>query len=463
MAPTVDGLVSGLDTTTIVSQLMQLQALPQARMKTSLQSAQSAILGFQTVNTKMTALQSAAEKLMLGATWTASTATSSATSVSATASPNALPGSTTFSVTALASAKSVVSSQTYTSLSDTTATVDTVFEIHDGPDGSGVLRASITSDGSLSSLVSAINNSPTSGLRAAAVQVSSGVYKLQLTSTDTGSAKDFSLTAAAGAPVSGLTLGEVSPARDAVLHVGAVGSGFDITSGTNTIEGVMPGLTVKVSALVNDVTVSTAQDTTSITGSVQALVDAANAALTTIKSQSTSGVLNSAGTARIGAGPLAGDSQMRTLTNRIMSVITGGIGGASLKSVGISTTKDGAITFDASVFTAALTKDTAATKAMFSTVPAVGPGTGAGLAELLTKVGKDASSSTGSLTTAITGRNSTISDLTSRIADWDVRLASRKAALQRQYSSLEVALGKLKSQSTWLAGQVNALDNNRSN
>ena len=52
--------------------------------------------------------------------------------------------------------------------------------------------------------------------------------------------------------------------------------------------------------------------------------------------------------------------------------------------------------------------------------------------------------------------------LRTNIADWDVRLAARQSALQKQYSALEVALGKLKNQSTWLAGQVNQLSNNGS-
>ena len=63
----------------------------------------------------------------------------------------------------------------------------------------------------------------------------------------------------------------------------------------------------------------------------------------------------------------------------------------------------------------------------------------------------------GTLALAIAGRNTTIDDLTKRIGDWDVRLAARQTALQTQYSALEVALSKLKSQSTWLAGQLSTL------
>jgi len=47
----------------------------------------------------------------------------------------------------------------------------------------------------------------------------------------------------------------------------------------------------------------------------------------------------------------------------------------------------------------------------------------------------------GSITTAISGKQSQIHDLDSQIADWDDRLASREALLKTQYANLETALG----------------------
>jgi flagellar hook-associated protein 2 len=57
----------------------------------------------------------------------------------------------------------------------------------------------------------------------------------------------------------------------------------------------------------------------------------------------------------------------------------------------------------------------------------------------------------------ITGRNSEIDLINTQIENWDVRLAAKKLALQKQYSDLEVALGKLKDQSSWLSGQIASL------
>jgi flagellar hook-associated protein 2 len=62
-----------------------------------------------------------------------------------------------------------------------------------------------------------------------------------------------------------------------------------------------------------------------------------------------------------------------------------------------------------------------------------------------------------SLTSVITGRNDEITTFNTQIDDWDVRLAVKKDALQKQYSNLEVSLGKLKDQQSWLSGQLAGL------
>ncbi|WP_426561216.1 flagellar filament capping protein FliD [Angustibacter sp. McL0619] len=451
MATSVDGLISGLDTTTIISQLMTLNAAPQTRLKTSLGSQQVAVTALQTVNSKMSSLQTAAELLQKSTTWTAASASSGSSAVTATASAGALAGTSTFSVSKLATAQSVVSGTTYSSLTDTSSFSDTGFEIHRGSTTVAITPA----DGSMQSLVSAINSTSGSGLQAAAVQVSPGQYRLQLTATDTGAKNAFSLTATGGGAIAGTGFDQVRSAQDAVLHVGDANAGFDITSSSNTVEGVMPGVTVKLNSLATDVSVSVQPNQQSMSDAVKAMVDAANATLASISSVSSSGVAASDGT-RSGAGPLAGDSLMRQLTSRILSSVSAGVGGKSLSSVGISVTKDGTLSFDSTKFSTALTADPAGTKAMFTTATVAGTGFADGVQTLA----QGAASSGGSLASAITGRQSSIKDLTDRIADWDVRLALRQTALQKQYSALEVSLGKLKNQSTWLAGQLSSLSSN---
>jgi flagellar hook-associated protein 2 len=81
-----------------------------------------------------------------------------------------------------------------------------------------------------------------------------------------------------------------------------------------------------------------------------------------------------------------------------------------------------------------------------------------GLAKALDDAASAATdSATGSLTLAIQGGNSLVKNLNDQISDWDIRLQARQEGLQKQFASLEVALGKLKDQSSWLSGQIASL------
>jgi flagellar hook-associated protein 2 len=452
---TVDGLVSGLDTTTIVSQLMSLERAPQTRLKSSLSAQQADVTAYQAINTKMAALQTAADKVALAATWSQGTATSSSTAVTATAGTGAISGSVTFSVTALAAAGSRIGTQTYDSLTATPSTAVPSLSIT-GP-ASGTARTFSSKDGSLSSLVTEINAAKDLGVRAAAVQTSTGTWQLQLTAAGTGKANDFAVTGAAFATVSAAT--------DAKLHVGDADAGYDITSASNTIEGVLPGVTLKATALATDVRVDVAQDSASLSSAVQALVDAANAALTTIGAQTKQGTVSPSGTTT-GAGALAGDAGMRALAGKVLNAVTYAVGGSAAGSIGIQSTRDGALKFDAAKFGTALINDPDGTSALLrgtqvTTKDAGGvtTTTGAdGIAVRLAAVAKTATlTGTGTLAVAIKSRTTSMDDLNKRIDAWDDRLAVRQKALQAQYAALEVALGKMKNQSTWLAGQLSAL------
>lgn len=66
-------------------------------------------------------------------------------------------------------------------------------------------------------------------------------------------------------------------------------------------------------------------------------------------------------------------------------------------------------------------------------------------------------SGTGQISTAIQGGQDRVRDLNHQIDDWDVRLSDRQDALKRQFTAMEVALGQLREQSSWLAGQISSL------
>src|ERR687889_1556548 len=103
----ITGLASGLDSATIVSQLMQLEAQPQARLKTQLAGEQSSVKSLQDLNAKLAALVTEAGKLAAGNGWSPVKVTTSDPGVTVAGTEGAVPAGLNLTVTSLAKAHQV--------------------------------------------------------------------------------------------------------------------------------------------------------------------------------------------------------------------------------------------------------------------------------------------------------------------------------------------------------------------
>src|SRR4051812_29427597 len=112
------GLTSGIHYSTMITQLMQIEAQPQTLLQNKLSAVKSQATALRSVNTAFATLGSAAQNLTKAAAWNPAKATSTSSTVSASASSGALASSVTFSVDKLANAHSVASAQTWTNTSD---------------------------------------------------------------------------------------------------------------------------------------------------------------------------------------------------------------------------------------------------------------------------------------------------------------------------------------------------------
>ena len=428
----VDGLVSGLDTTSLITSLMQVEAAPQTALKSKVVDATSDIAAYQNINSRFASLQTAATLLTNSRTWTSPTASSSSPSVAATAGDGAATGALSFDVTALATAHSVATAE----FGDISEVADRMPpQITIAKDGQSV---TITAGAATpESLVAAINratftNGATLGVQAVAIQTGPGKYRLQLTSKDTGAAHQFAATGL-GSMIT------VKSGADATIDLGG---GFEVRSPTNTFTDVLPGTSFTVSARETGVTVSAAVNQGGLADKVQSFIDAANAALTEISLQTNYNVAAKSG------GPLTGDATVKQLQQSVLDKVSGAVGSlGSPASAGIQLNRDGKLTFDRAAFLALQTSDPTKAQALVQ-------GVATRLGDLS---GRATDKISGSLTTAVNGQNSLIKDLNARIDDWDVRLALRKETLQRQFTAMETALSSLKDQSSWLAGQINSL------
>lgn len=505
----VDGLISGLDTSSIITKLLEVDAAPQTQLKNSVTTAQSKSAAYQAINTKVAALATAANAFtVVGSTvtttqvWSATSATVSggdptAPNATATAASTAAPGSISFKVDRLATAASIVSAANFnptpTDDAGKTALKAALGVPFDVVQDGHIIATVSPSVGSLADVTAAINKAKGYGLTAMAVRLSDNNYRLQITSNATGDKGEFRIVPytpnADGSSPNGVVDGAFDPADDdaqviagankysvlsypqnASITVPKAGGGtaFSAESSTNTFSDVLPGVTItatKATPTNGELTrIQVATNPQAVSDAVKALVDAANAALTEISSASSAGVVGSDGK-RSDVGALNGDLTLRTLKSQILNAVTSVLGsGASATSAakyGLQSTSKGELTFDSAAFLKAYTDDPKGVQKALapSSLNVSDVDTGEeGVFERLQKVATAATTKvTGTLSVATASLDSTISDLTKRISDWDTRLATKKAYYAKYYSNLEVALGKLQNQSTWLAGQLSSL------
>lgn len=433
----VSGLVSGLDTASLITQLMQVESQTQTNLKGKLSTAQSTLSSLQDLNSTFSSLATSAGDLAKTSAWNPVTVSSSSTDVVATAGAAAVTGSLTFTVGAVARAHQISFTST-AAMTDTVATGTTVkLGFADG-----TTRDLVVGDGSLGSVIGALNASGT-GVKASTVRLDDGSYRLLVTSAATGAATAFTLTNADGSDLLG-GAAVVATGQDAAITIGS----DTLHSATNTFTGAANGLTITLkstAAAGSSVTLEATQDVDGMTAKVKALVDSVNAALAKIDK------LTAYNATTKTPGLLAGDASIREVRNTVLDSVYP-TDSTSLASVGIQLDRYGKLTFDEAAFKTAYAADPAGVAAKFTT------GAAPGFAARVQTVAKGASDPVnGSITTSINGRNSEIKDLQDSITGWDSRLALRQQSLQRQFTALETALSRMNSQSNWLSGQLGSL------
>ncbi|HEX8094968.1 flagellar filament capping protein FliD [Jatrophihabitans sp.] len=417
----ISGLSSGIDTASLISQLMTVAAQPQTQLKNQLSVQQNVLTAYQSINTKLTALQAAADAVKQPGTWAATKAVSSSTAVIASTTSAAASGSaTTFDVIRLATAQISTVAAAGAVVASPPNGIDIV-------DSAGVTHHLALADGSPAAVATAVNNAAL-GIRASVIATDSGP-RLQFTSVSTGAAGAFSINGLDTAPQT------LVAARDAQIAVGdPAAGGYTVSSSTNTFNNVIPGVTFSIGAIASGVTVAVSSDATAISDKIKALVDAANAALTELGKDTGKGAV------------LESNYQINSITNSVLSSIShGDSAGASFASVGVQLTSTGALAFDATAFAAAYAADPAKAQASVAT----------SLAGTLSTLAMR--SSTVTLSPLINSGTSHVGELNKQIADWDTKLNDQRTAMQGKYTAMEVALQKLQSTSSYLTSALAAI------
>ena len=454
MGTSIDGLASGLDTTSMINSLMAIEALPQNQLKTKVAADQSMITALNSLNTRLAVLNSTAAATAKPGATNLFTATTTNPAVTATASTSAGPGSIDITISQLASTKTGVTEALTAWPTDAAGAPAKLTLV----DGAGKTTEITPASASLDDVVNAVNAAG-AGATAVKVPAGNGTYRLQLTSTTAGAAGDFKAYQGTAADVTAGTATDlfaaptaaiVKPAQDAtaVLYAGTAAEQI-ITSSTNTFTDVLPGISVTATATTSTpATVTVASDNTAISKKAEDLVKAVNDVLGFIKDSSAVTTTTSAsGAVAATGGIFTGNSAIRGISDAVVNAVVAPINGKSPSEYGIIITKDGDFTYDKDKFAAAMAADPAGTQTAVATI--------ASRVADATNAATDSIS--GTVPQLVKGRQSEVKDLNDQIADWDTRLADRRATLQAVYTNMESLLGGLKSQSAWLSGQLAGL------
>jgi flagellar hook-associated protein 2 len=366
------GAGSGIDTTTLVSQLVSASYDPKVSAITTQQTANTAkISSLGTLTNGIDAFASALQSLVAGGTLKSQPSSSDSSILTATtqAGTNLSALSAQIEVRQLATAESLVSTTLPTAATPvgqgslTLTTAKGTFNIAIG-----------SSNDTMTGLAAAINATNTgttpSGVTATIVTDSTGA-RLVIKGA-TGAANSFSLSANGDATPNltrfastgtGALMTQAQPAQDAIVRM----DGVDSSHSTNSIGDLIPGVTLSlISAKVGTtVSLGLTRPTDAITQAVGDYVSAYNS----LKAElSDATAVGSGGT---GQGPLYGNAairQMQTQLSKISSTALSSFpnGPRTLAEIGVSTGQDGTLTVDSKKLATALATYPDAVEAMFN-------------------------------------------------------------------------------------------------
>jgi len=342
----INGLVSGLDTTSIISGLQKIQQQQLDRLaakQTNLQAHQTA---FKNVESRLLSLRADVGVLsrnVANPLTQLSVTASDSDAISATAGSAAVAGNYRLTVESTAQAHQVASQ----GFADADAQISQgTFEIRLG---SGDLKT-ITIDSNndtLAGLTAAINSSG-ARISASVVQDSAGgstPYRLLLTSTQSGASNQITvnnnLAASAGSAVKPEIdfLNPVQAAVDARVTLGSGAGAISVSSATNRFSGVVAGVSFDLlrATAGQQVSLTVAKDNAGAVKAVENFVDSFNGVLQYIDDNSTFDAATNEG------GVFLGDQSASRIQQTLRSTIQNVVPGANPLANRLSTI---GLTFD---------------------------------------------------------------------------------------------------------------------
>jgi len=426
---------NNIDFNLILNSIMQQESLPLRLLEDRQAALKARANNIGQLAGRLSTLESAARALSGGDGVAAYAARSSdSAAVDAGAGADAQPGRYDVVVSQLARAQ-------VTASSSIAPDADTTIVANGGTLTIGGHTVTLSGPVTLDQLAEAINSGSEPPARAAVVQTAPGVFRLVLTGTSTGTANAFTVTSNLTGGT-GVAFGaNAVEAADAELTVNSI----PVTSTSNTLESVIPGVTVTLYRQdpAHTVTIDVAADPSALEAKVERFVTAYNDLLKFAADQTASA--GKGDQASLGRDPL-----LRELRNTLRSALTSAYDNSGplrhLSEIGVELQQNGQLEINAARFQAAMADgfDDVA-----SLLAGTGEGTGAlGAIETLVQRYTESDGLLNDARDRVTDRLGRLDDQVAAMQD---RLAIRRLALQREFIAADQAMAMLKSQSSSLS------------
>lgn len=460
------GLGNGLDFGQVVDQLVKASRIPVDRLNAKKDDLNSKSTDYVTLNTKLIALQSAADKMRLPSNFDrTSVSVSDATVLTATGSPSAAQGSYTVKVTQLAQSHQITSKAAK-------AVASTATDIVSGGSGTFTFRVgsgtnqtvSLSATATIEDLKAAINDLG-AGVTASVVNTgseASPAYRLVLTATSTGALGEVTIVAdnteldfLNGSGTGGTDI--LQAAQDAVIVVGDPAmTPLTFQRSSNTITDAIADVTLTLAKTTGSSTISVnvSRDMSAIQTNIKDLATAYNEVIKFINERTTYDITTKKG------GIFFNEPTVRTVLSQVRTALSSVVPGStvygSVGDIGFKTERDGTVTVDDAKLSAALSSNYTAVKNLF-----VNQTDSAGVAQLLNAAVDTLDDiESGALTLRKRGLTDQLSDVADEIARKEDLVAQYEERLRRQYAALDGLLRQMQSQIGFLQSNSSLTEKN---
>ena len=287
-------------------------------------------------------------------------------------------------------------------------------------------------------------------------------WRLSLTSDVAGAGGDLVMDLLSDGSAPQFQLDPIQRGQDAKILFGAgsLGGGFLVTSGSNTLSGVIEGVTIDLLAASDEQTTLTIErDDSSLSEGLQALVDAYNSL------RDKADQYDSYDTESFEKGTLYGNASLRGFVSELTRIVTRDVDSLSgpyrsLQDIGVAIDGEGRLNLDAEQFSEALAIDRAGVEALLSATieegdePSEQAGTVEGIGPRLDELLENWLAPDGRLQTIQDGITDRLQRNDDSIAALQARIQAERERLLREFYVMEQTLARLQSQSNALAGLV---------